>query len=293
MKAVKTIKTYSESIKEKYLKDKELNKLKSDLYKVTRGNIRNVCLNLSDEVLSVSDEKIMRNYFKLNNERDLRNSIKEYNIEGFRPICNFLKGKNESIQSIDALELLALIIDFNPRPYRNYRSYKSNYLTNEESNHEEVIYENGLNNEKSTITVNPKNKRLFAWFSTASAANKLFLVIIATIISVSIAGGIFLKVNQPRWMIWQEDHYKEVSFDDEKYNMNQLKFYKEDRIKHFKKLNADCNTDFFNEDGSVKIWYGKNKDKQIEYFSALGLHPETGKTLKPITHYIIEKYICN
>lgn len=165
---MKTIKTYSESIKKKYIKDKELNKLKNDLYEVTRGNIRNVCIYLCDESLSVSDEKIIKNFFKLNSESDIRNSIKEYSIEGLRPICNFLKGKNESIQSIDALELVALIIDFNPRPYKNYRNYQSNSNTNEESKQDDIIYNTNLNNGKSTIIVNPKNKRLFTWFSTAS-----------------------------------------------------------------------------------------------------------------------------
>ena len=31
----------------------------------------------------------------------------------------------------------------------------------------------------------------------------------------------------------------------------------------------------------------------LQYFTALGLHPETGKTLKPITQYMIDKYICD
>jgi hypothetical protein len=95
-------------------------------------------------------------------------------------------------------------------------------------------------------------------------------------------------------MIWQEDHYVEVEFDTEKHKLNQLKLYKEDRINLFKKLTPICDTTkFFNEDGSVNIWYGKNRNKKLEYFTALGLHPETGKTLKPITQYMIDKYICD
>ena len=45
-------------------------------------------------------------------------------------------------------------------------------------------------------------------------------------------------------------------------------------------------------DGSERLWYGKNKNKELEYFTAFGKHPETGKTLKPITKYMIAKYIC-
>ena len=49
---------------------------------------------------------------------------------------------------------------------------------------------------------------------------------------------------------------------------------------------------FTSKKGDVKIWYGKNIVKELEYFSLLGVHPETGKTLKPITEYMIKKHIC-
>ncbi len=94
-------------------------------------------------------------------------------------------------------------------------------------------------------------------------------------------------------MIWQHDHYEEVDFDTEKYKVNQLKILKEERIDFFKKVTPTCDYSFFNKDGSRRIWYGKNRNKDLEYFTALGLHPQTGKTLKPITKYIIDKYLCN
>ncbi|MEW4923939.1 hypothetical protein [Algibacter sp. 2305UL17-15] len=103
---------------------------------------------------------------------------------------------------------------------------------------------------------------------------------------------IYYSANTPRWMVWNETNYMEVTFDTEKYNIGQLKLYNENRIKYFKKINADCDTDFFDSSGNVKIWYGKNNNKALEYFTDLGLHPETGKTLHPITEYMIQKYIC-
>ncbi|MEO9953481.1 hypothetical protein [Nonlabens sp.] len=95
-----------------------------------------------------------------------------------------------------------------------------------------------------------------------------------------------------RWMVWTDDHYIEVDFDAKKYDIKQLKLYKEDRIVSFKKIKVTCLTDFFHPDGSVLVWYGKNREKQLEYFTDLGLHPETGKTLKPISGYMINKHIC-
>lgn len=120
--------------------------------------------------------------------------------------------------------------------------------------------------------------------------NKITIIVSLIIISSVIIYNSFIK---QRWMIWQEDHYIEVKFDLEKYNVNQLKVYKKERIEFFKKINnPTCTYDFFNEDGSVRVWYGKNSEKELEYFTSFGLHPETGKTLKPITQYMINKYVC-
>ncbi|WP_452223492.1 hypothetical protein [Lacinutrix chionoecetis] len=102
-----------------------------------------------------------------------------------------------------------------------------------------------------------------------------------------------MTVNNQRWMIWQNDHYVEVKFDPSLYSVSDLKLYKEERINTFKKIKPDCDIIFFKGDGSVNIWYGKNTKKELELFTSLGLHPETGRTLKPITEYMITKYICS
>lgn len=101
-----------------------------------------------------------------------------------------------------------------------------------------------------------------------------------------------LSPNQPAVMKWEVDHYEKARFSAEGIQNGTLKLYKEDRIKNFKQVDTDCNTVFFNPNGSVKIWYGKNSNGELEFFTDIGLHPNTGKTLKPITKYIIDKYIC-
>ena len=287
---MKTTKTYESAIREKYLSDKNSGELRPNLFNLTRGNLRTVCLNLIDETLSDDDQLVFKNYFKVGKNKDLRRQVENYDIEGFRPIYNFLKGDTESIQSFDALELIAVIINFRLRPYKKYRNGK---IENEEI--ESVEYISDLENGKSTIVVKPKNKKFFLWYRTMSATNKILLYIgvVMLIAFGSISTKHILK-NETRWMVWQEDHYVEVEFDTEKHKVNQLKLYKEDRINLFKKIIPVCDsTKFFNEDGSVNIWYGKNRNKELEYFTALGLHPETGKTLKPITQYMIDKYICD
>ncbi len=118
---------------------------------------------------------------------------------------------------------------------------------------------------------------------------KKFLIIFLLVL---VAIFVIVSVNRHRWMLWDEDEYIEVKFDAEKLSSGELKVFKKERIEFFKMVKPDCDFKFFGEDGSERLWYGKNKEGQLEFFSALGRHPTTGKTLKAITPYMIRKYIC-
>ncbi|MEZ4809403.1 MAG: hypothetical protein R2819_03510 [Allomuricauda sp.] len=119
--------------------------------------------------------------------------------------------------------------------------------------------------------------------------NKVSITLLMTTICVII---IVAMVNRQRWMIWDGNHYIEAKFDAEKLQQGLLKVYKEDRIKYFEKITPDCDTQFFTEDGMENLWYGKNSSGELEYFTDLARHPETNKSLNPITRYMIKKYIC-
>ena len=121
------------------------------------------------------------------------------------------------------------------------------------------------------------------------AKNKTTIGIILIGIILLISLSFF---DRTRWMIWEDNAYIEASFDSEKIQDGSLKIFKQDRIDNFTQINPDCKTLFFNANGSVALWYGKNSNGKLEYFTDHGLHPITGKTLKPITKYMITKYIC-
>lgn len=113
------------------------------------------------------------------------------------------------------------------------------------------------------------------------------IAVISVVVILLVMGS-----KQQRWMKWDGNNYMEISFDADKLKKGELKVYKEDRITSFKLLQPNCDTQFFNADGSVRVWYAKNKNGTLDFFSDYGLHPISGKTLKPITRYIIEKYVC-
>lgn len=120
--------------------------------------------------------------------------------------------------------------------------------------------------------------------------NKTTLAIV--VVAILIISGISI-FSHPKWMEWDGTHYIETPFDADKLKAGILKPYKKDRIDDFERIEPTCEIQFFNEDKSVRIWYGKNNAGEWEFFSSYGLHPRTGKTLKPITQYIVDKYICN
>jgi hypothetical protein len=122
--------------------------------------------------------------------------------------------------------------------------------------------------------------------------NKLVLLAIALVFTAIIGFFGYHYFNKQRWMEWEGTHYVEASFDSEKLKNGILKAYKDERIIDFEKVTPNCDSKFFNDDGSVRVWYGKNTDGDLEYFTSYGLHPQTGKTLKPITQYMIGKYLC-
>lgn len=186
--------------------------------------------------------------------------------------------------------------------YIGYENYKEYVLKNHKENdnnqnedQEKIIYHSEFSNGKSSITVQPKNKKLFAWFSNASAANKYILFTSISIIVIITITYFFkdstILTSNLKCMTWQNDHYIEVVCDLNKLQIGQHKLYKEGRINNFKQVYPDSTYTFFEPNGNVTIWYGKNEKGDLEFFTDIGLHPETGKTLKPITQYMIDKYL--
>lgn len=87
-------------------------------------------------------------------------------------------------------------------------------------------------------------------------------------------------------MVWNEDHFERTNCSGTGNEELLVTF----RLGNFKKIiNADTITSFF-KNGKVQVWYDKS-NKELEFFTAPGIHPVNGKTLKPVTSYIIEKYI--
>jgi len=197
-----------------------------------------------------------------------------------RSIANYYNSANEVLDSED-INISQNNVVLGLCKYLGYFDYKDFMENIESTDREEAKHILNTKTDKSLKIDSKIVKRNFG--------------IVISIIAVLIIGlVIFMTSNKDRWMVWKEDHYEEADFDQNELSNGALEFFKEERIANFKKINnPNCDYKFFNEDGSVNVWYGKNKKGELEIFTEIGLHPETGKSLKPITAYMIRKYICD
>ena len=183
--------------------------------------------------------------------------------------------------------------DFNiPRPevvsvlvkYVGFNNYEEFVLSNKERTEKKI--------DDGDLSISPAAGRAKA---SLERDKKSRLKKIYTLISISLVAIIvsfYFYENRQKWMVWNGQRYEVKSFDPELEKNGVLNLYDENNYHYLKKIIPTCDTQFFNGDGSVRVWYGKNSKKEYEFFTALGEHPETRKTLKPISRYMIEKYIC-
>ncbi len=121
--------------------------------------------------------------------------------------------------------------------------------------------------------------------------NKILPILIAGVIIIVVASFLYFP-KKDCWMQWQNEEYIKVNFNAKKLSQRKIVYCNEDILQNLKQIHPTCNTTFFIKNEPI-VWYSKNPAGNYDYFTYYGKHPLTGKTLKPITKYIIAKYICN
>jgi len=94
-------------------------------------------------------------------------------------------------------------------------------------------------------------------------------------------------------MTWADSQYVAVSCDTGPFSRygTVVKDINQSELKNMRKVKVNAGYNFFSEDGKPLIWYYKNENNIHEFFTAPGLHPITGETLRKITPYIIQTYV--
>lgn len=273
----KSLEAYKKAIRAQYEIEKQ-GKYSSFLSNPSRAKLRQLC----EERLKESHEKEDRLSFNLvfgfEYEAGNRNRLKSL-TDKFRPIETFFKGETD-LADTETINIAALLVDYKPRPFRVFVE-KSKGIT---ALQQDVTIPT---KEEETPIVNdkipqPKNK----WKKKVGIG----ILAVSGLFSVGYTAK-DLVAKDKECIQWQIDHYEYVDCDT-----NTIEGFLEIPIEPadenkaiLKKIDVSEKTTFFVNDKPV-IWYSK-VDGIPEYFNTHGFHPITGKPLKPITNYMIDKWV--
>lgn len=285
-----TFNHYKNAIQEHY-EIKKNDDITGILLNPTPAQLRNYCSFILDKGLIGHDEEIFRNFFETKNGESLKRSIDNCNTDKFKTIISFLKEKRDSEISL-RVELSAILIGFNPRPYNKYNSsggqIKNDKIdlisipSTEINQHDEdkmsqVVLVKKPNQEKNKLNTNLKKKIAIGIVSFIGLSS----------IGYTAKNTLF---SNKECMQWQENHYEYVDCDKK----SLLELYPiipiDESLINLRKIEVSKKTPFFCN-GKPNIWYFKHNNGKIEFYNSHGIHPETGKPLKAITNYMINKYV--
>ncbi len=277
-----TFNHYKNAIQEHY-EIKKNDDITGVLLNPTPAQLRNYCSFVFDNGLTPKDEEVFRNFFETKNGESLKKSIDNCNTDKFKTIISFLKDKRDSEISL-RVELAAVLIDFKPRPYNKFN--KTEVIKND------ILYlpeKNDLIVNKSALR---ENKTNFIKNHIKSNFKKKIAIGFMGLIGITSIGyttkNTFFKDKE--CMQWQKNHYEYVDCDKKEL----IQLYPivpiDESLKNLKKIEVNNQTKFF-RNGKPIVWYCKHNNNKLVFYNSFGFDPETGKPLKAITNYMINKYV--
>jgi hypothetical protein len=301
---------YQKQVLLTYHEKKAANALSLNLAHATPAKLKRECMAvLSERYEHRHDEKILSMFFGPRDSAGAyMQAISTVDTDKFRPLLAFLR---ENIVATDQknIELLAWLIDFQPRPFQWDYDYHKAYTAVEDKTAikevddpvperealngakvAEIFGEAGEIREDVPVTVTRITEPTKGVSGLASASRRRNIVVLLLILTVA-SGGIYFvrtttKPGIQKCMYWAGDHYQPVSCNQK---MDGTTVYALDSLKtqRFKKITKP---DTLTSSSLGHVWYSKI-DGTVEFYTADGFHPvHTERRLKPMTVLILNKY---
>ncbi|WP_316799018.1 hypothetical protein [Pedobacter frigidisoli] len=291
-----------------YKKMKETKELNSDLS--TRAKFRKECLKVFNERYHPKDDDIFAEFFDVDKMgANFHLLLKRSVADDFKAVHNHIVGNNKTDNTdLKNTELLAWLIDFQPRPSTTY--YKSFYQKedvdvipdlNEESaekQEESTSVDTKAESEDSTEENDGEKKTGKPSNDPVTPLTDYRLIFILIIIILLAIGKLSFYIweqevlvkREPKpsekCMYWTGYDYEPISCDKTADNSIIIPLDL-NRMKSMKKL------PFFTKVTKRdigRLWWGKI-DGRPEYFTDSGIHPvDTTKRLLPLSAYMVAKY---
>jgi hypothetical protein len=250
------------------------------------AQMRELCLRICRETMSKKEEEIFKSFFETKPTDTIIKSIEKVSIDKFRPIISFLKGESDTENGI-RVEMAAILIDFEPRPYKVFPNMPEASATDETSSSQVQAVQIETATNVASAKNNPENPAVIS-SPKKNVKNKF---VIGSFAVLSLFGVKQLLFKEKECMRWSGNHYETVHCTAQAQGFASyeiIKPYDDDEYQR-KKLDVCDTTTFFKGD-KPKVWYSK-KNNVVAFFNMDGTNPENGAELRQITPYIIEKYV--
>lgn len=287
-----------------YLEKKEKHLLPVELERAAPTQLMNYCLTLFYRGALADDLPTLNRIFNpFANYPDLETGIKKFGADGFRSLRNFMIGTTTRPRE-PIVKLLAVLIDFQPRPYDRWlreedRNKGGNMdgKADEENTNEEPPEDNlaksGINDtaqggdKEHKETAPPEEQTIKPGFLSRLKKSALY----ATIAFAGMAGAYQVADSFDReCMCWNTDRYEPIACNEKIEGAEIIPLDKE-AVRSFRKI---MRPDTLTLKSVGKVWYAKPTRDSAEFYTAKGAYPmDKGKTLKPVTPYIIKKYVLD
>lgn len=299
-----TFEDYKNAIKAKYREEAD-GEFSNYLSSPTTANLRKLCIKRFESNTNNEDLNGFKSFFDFPFDGEKKNLFGDDEMNKLEAVKRFFLGKTEN-PADDTIQLAAILVDLKPRPFREFRKQideedlqifdelKDTNISNEKVSKEikieipdrldekaaQIQESKSIKSERSQATLNLKPKSKIA----------RYIAIIFVLLGLGTIIHIALKKH---CMQWSGDHFEEVSCDFKTEGIGTFTVLEpyDERVINLRKIKV-CDTTAFFKNGKAVIWYSKIGDS-VEFFNTHGTHPETGRGLKPITHYIINKYVVN
>lgn len=256
---------YLKDILSTYEKKKQEMALSIRLSNPTPANIRLECISIYRTRHKPTEDKILTEF--VTPDKDGKLSLKSFdsvNAETFKQVPRIIKGEVPN-PGLKYIELIAWLIDFNPRPSLIYYTTKKN-------------------KKKLDILI---LKPIYTILLIIAISGLALLLLITR--KENPDNSKFNTSLKQHCMYWLIDHYEPVDCNKTMRGIPIMPYNSHIMANLKKIMLPDTLTKFSLE----KVWYSRING-HYEYFTDSGMHPiDTVKRLRPLTTNILQKYTSN
>lgn len=293
---------YQRLILKTYKQKRAEGTLSTNLTNPTPAKLKDECRIVCTKRYQRKDEKILWEFFEEGTDQaNFLKAIKKYETDKFKPLVHFLRESTSSSEEKN-INLLAWLIDLDDRPFEFGKDYsgrkspgpeKVPIAGTDDKNGNAPSEETAQSgDEMGTAGGKQVVPKLLLWSLRRNTIIAIVLVLSAGLGAYWLWPGktpLAMTMRYEKCMCWSGDHYEPVPCN-KKGGDTLVIALDSARQNDFRRI-TQPDTITFQSIG--RVWYIK-LNRNIEYYTASGSHPTYPHLrVRPITVYIIEKYIIN